>query len=83
VIVFALLLRPLRQLDAARPQRWNMTRHSTIGLLFIFGALIALLFVFLTLIMPMPALAQSIPKTKTRVDVAAATTVFGEPEQEN
>jgi hypothetical protein len=56
-----------------------MARHSRIGLLFIFMALIALLFVFVTLIMPMPAFAQSLLKTKTRVDVASATTVFGEP----
>lgn len=50
-----------------------MARHSTFGLLFIFVALIALLFIFLTLIMPRPALAQSVLKTKTRMDVAGST----------
>ena len=55
-----------------------MARHSTIGLLFIFVALIALLFVCLTLIMPMPALAQSILKPG-QASSPTERTVFGEP----
>jgi hypothetical protein len=50
--------------------------RSSIVLLFIFVTLIALVFVFLALIAPLPAVAQSILKTKTRVEAGSGAAIF-------